>query len=375
MRKPDGIILKNGYWHVQTTVSNGLRKKFIRKTTRCKEKELDKAKRRLAEIIAGELPKLNDPVINEHTFEDAAIEYVESLEERGKATESTEYILERVMVHIGHLPLSHVHQGSLNPWIKSQFGVRKSSTVKRTLGVVVAVLNHAARVLRDDNVPWLSVAVPKIQSPDWNDGKRPYKLTWEEQDDLFSRLPAHLRSAALFAIATGAREQEIASLKWQQECEVTGMPEGSVWWVPPEVRKGNAKRSCSEQEGRYLICNAMARSVINANRDSKSEWVFPGPKGIRVQRWNNTAWRNARSAASLPVRFHDLRHTFGERASVAGVPWDFRKALLGHEIRDITAHYSAPGLKLLLDEAEKVTRKGAVILRAVTRSVTRKKAV
>ncbi len=91
-----------------------------------------------------------------------------------------------------------------------------------------------------------------------------------------------------------------------------------------------------------------------------------------MQRWNNTAWRNARAAAGLPVRFHDLRHTFGERAAAAGVPWDFRKVLLGHEIRDITGHYSAPGLKLLLEEAEKLTRSGAVI-RAITQNATQNK--
>jgi hypothetical protein len=50
--------------------------------------------------------------------------------------------------------------------------------------------------------------------------------------------------------------------------------------------------------------------------------------------------------------------------------------LLAHEIKDITRHYSAPGLKLLLEEAEKITRQGAVVLRAVTQNATqRKKAV
>jgi hypothetical protein len=49
---------------------------------------------------------------------------------------------------------------------------------------------------------------------------------------------------------------------------------------------------------------------------------------------------------------------------------------LAHEIKDITGHYSALGLKLLLEEAEKITRQGAVVLRAVTQNATqRKKAV
>jgi len=50
--------------------------------------------------------------------------------------------------------------------------------------------------------------------------------------------------------------QEVASRKGSQECEVTGLPRGSIWWVPPEVRKGIARKTRSEQQGRYLVCNA-----------------------------------------------------------------------------------------------------------------------
>ncbi len=347
MQIPKGLYLRGGTWRIDNVVRAGKTKKHIRQTTGRKEEEFEEAKHCLEGKIADALIEIKaGPKRVEHTFQDAAIEYVVSLEQRGKDIEGTRFILKRVMDEIGNLPLSHVHQGSLNPWIQAQYGKRKSSTVKRTIGVVVAVLNHAARVLRDGNRPWLEFAVPKIQPPDWKDAIQPYRLTWDEQDNLINRLPPHIRAAALFAVSTGAREQEIAFLRWDQECEVTGLAKGAVWWIPPGIRKGNAKRSTSEQEGRYLICNTMARSVIDANRRTDSDWAFPGPKGTRVQRWNNTAWRNARADVGIPARFHDLRHTFGERAAAAGVPWDFRKVLLGHEIRDITGHYSAPGLKL-----------------------------
>ena len=56
------------------------------------------------------------------------------------------------------------------------------------------------------------------------------------------------------------------------------------------------------------------------------------------------------------MRVHDLRHTFGERAADAGIPLDIRRSLLGHEHRDITLHYSSPGLVRLLAEAERIVR-------------------
>lgn len=105
----------------------------------------------------------------------------------------------------------------------------------------------------------------------------------------------------LFSLATGAREQEVAPLKWDQECQVTGLPAGAVWWVPPEIRKGSAKKTRSEQQRRYLIANTMARSVINKLRGNGSDFLFPGPKGNRVERMNNTGFRNARKAANLAV--------------------------------------------------------------------------
>jgi hypothetical protein len=68
-----------------------------------------------------------------------------------------------------------------------------------------------------------------------------------------------------------------------------------------------------------------------------------------------------------------LRHTFGVRLETAGAPWEYRKVLLGHEIHDVTAHYSAPCLARLLEEVEKVQRGTTPILRPVTQSVTQAK--
>jgi integrase len=65
-----------------------------------------------------------------------------------------------------------------------------------------------------------------------------------------------------------------------------------------------------------------------------------------MYRVNNHGWRSACAAVDLPIRFHYLRHTFGARA--AGILLDVRRSLLGHSHRDITLHYSSPGLVRLL---------------------------
>ena len=222
------------------------------------------------------------------------------------------------------------------------------------------MLHFAAEVLRDEHAPWLKAAPPKLRAPDWG-ARRPVRLTWEEQSKLVAVLPAHLVGPVEFALATGARQEEIVSLRWDQHYPVGDIPEWGVWWIPPEIRKGSSRRAASAQQGRYLIANAAARAVV-ARQTRISPWVFPSTRHDpvdtrrRLYRINNSGWESALAAAGLKLRVHDLRHTFGERAADAGIPLDIRRSLLGHEHRDITLHYSSPGLVRLMAEVERIVR-------------------
>lgn len=69
----------------------------------------------------------------------------------------------------------------------------------------------------------------------------------------------------------------------------------------------------------------------------------------------NNGWRNARKITSLPVRVHDLKHTFGRRLRSAGVSFEDRQDLLGHKSSRITTHYSAAELQNLWEAANKVS--------------------
>jgi integrase len=375
MRKSAGLYLKEGkIWHIDKVVRVGDSKKSIRQSTGCRKEELSDAEIILSRLVAEAREELlYGPKRPEHSFREAAVKYVLSIERRGKDPERAKQDLRLLDGYIGDLPISHIHQGAFSKFEEKQYGERRSSTIARAYRTAVAVLNYAARVLRDGNQPWLATAVPKIVAPDWNDTLPPYQLDWDEQDKLVSKMDKktarHLIAPTLFGINSGAREQEICSLAWRNEVVAPGLPKGSVWWIPPEIRKGNSRKRASDQSGRYLICNATARSIINSQRDNDDDLVFPGPKG-QMTRMNNSGWRTAWEKAGLPTEgikkgVHNLRHTFGVRMEAAGIPWEYRKVLLGHEIQDVTAHYSPPGLARLQEEAEKVLRETAVILKPV----------
>ncbi|PUB87022.1 MAG: hypothetical protein DBP02_01910 [gamma proteobacterium symbiont of Ctena orbiculata] len=370
--RPAGLTKRGEIWHIDKVVTVGGIRKSIRESTGCRE--IGDAALILEQKVAEAKEEiLNGPRRHEHTFREAAVKYVISIERRGKDPERARQDLKLLDNYIGGLPISHVHQGAFLRFEEEQHGLRRSSTLARAYRTAVAVLNYAARVLRDGNKPWLATAVPKIVPPDWNDTLPPYPLGWDEQDKLVAKMnkttAKHLIAPTLFGVNTGAREQEICSLTWEHEVMAPGLPSGAVWWIPPEIRKGNSRKRASDQVGRYLICNATARSIIDGQRGNDDNLVFPGPKG-RMLRMNNSGWRTAWEKAGLPTEgfkkgVHNLRHTFGVRMEAVAIPWEYRKALLGHEIQDVTAHYSPPGLARLLEEAEKVQRNTTVILRTV----------
>lgn len=350
------IYLRGGVYWIRATVKIGGHKCYIRESSRCST-EAD-AQIVLQRRIAEERDKLQRELTpRERTFAEAAAEYIADLEQRGKDSARSLLDIRMIMPIIGNLPLSHIHQRTLQTWIQSQQGERASATIDRVLRTISTILNFAARVLRDGNTPWLNQAVPKFRSPKWGVTIKPVHLTWEQQDALVNALPQHLVAPVLFAVATGAREHEIVTLKWAQHREFDHSPMWSAWWIPPEIRKSNARKAIDDQHGRFLVCNAFARSVIEAQRGLSEEWVFPSPRtGQSLYRINNHGWRSAVKEAGLKLRVHDLRHTFGLRAADAGIPLDVRRSLLGHTHHDITLHYSSPGLLRLREEVEQIRR-------------------
>jgi integrase len=157
----------------------------------------------------------------------------------------------------------------------------------------------------------------------------PCPINWNEQDQLFSRLPARLARMVLFAVNTGLRESNVCKLKWEWEVAVPEVGR-TVFVVPPEAYK--------TRRAHVVILNDVAWSVIQGQRGEDPVWVFPY-RGKPVGTMNNTAWQRARKEVGLPrVRIHDLRHTFACRLRAVGVSMEDRQVLLGHANRSMAGH-------------------------------------
>jgi hypothetical protein len=73
--------------------------------------------------------------------------------------------------------------------------------------------------------------------------RRPYPLSWNEQQQLFAKLPEYLAQMATFAVNTGCRDGEICRLRWSWEVPVPQFAT-SVFIVPSEyVKNGEPSRA------------------------------------------------------------------------------------------------------------------------------------
>ena len=133
--------------------------------------------------------------------------------------------LKQLDPYIGDIPLTHIDDETLTPFIKDRLKTSTTSSGKvepgvshRTVNIalerVIRIFNLCARKWRDEQKrPWLDV-VPMISKLEEKITKRsPYPMSWEEQSILFAELPDHLRRMALYKVNSGSREQEVVKLR------------------------------------------------------------------------------------------------------------------------------------------------------------------
>jgi len=351
--KMPGLRLKGEIWQIEKRCEHaegGWLRESTETSSRIEAKKV--LIRRLAEM-ENEAGRKNEAI---YTFEEASMRYLEEIAHKPSADTMAMH-LDQLLPFIGKHTLEQIHDGTLKPFVDYEASRGKApKSSNNAIGVVSAVLNRAARVWRnEDGVPWLRQAPPKLSRLSVKGRQaKPYPLSWDEQDKLFRELPRHLVYAALFAVNTGCREQEVCQLRWDWEIEIPDL-ETSVFILSESITKTSTER--------VVVLNSVASRVIEARRGINRDFVFTY-RGNPVRKLNSSAWKRSWMKAGLPIEtgilkgVHNLRHTFGRRLRGAGVALETRKALLGHAHGDITTHYSAAELQELMDAVEKVVDRG-----------------
>ncbi|MEP6770258.1 MAG: tyrosine-type recombinase/integrase [Polaromonas sp.] len=298
---------------------------------------------------------------SERLFADGAAKYLtECAARKVRSLDTISYHVKILLPYIGLLAMSDVCNEALETFVTERVedDKAKNATVNRSLEVVRTVMNRAARVWRDNGKPWLPSA-PLIEMLDETQQRRkPYPITWAQQAILLPALASHLQKPVLFALNTGARDDNVCGLRWEWEVKVPELGR-SVFVVPAAEYKG--------QRDHVLILNDAAWSIVEACRGMHEDYVFvyrrerevhldrtPAMAYHRMGTLNNTAWQAARTEVGLEmVRIHDLRHTYGQRLRDAGVSEEDRALLLGHAIEGMPQHYASATVARLVEVANK----------------------
>jgi integrase len=310
---------------------------------------------------------------HERLFAAAAAKYLsECAANKVRSLETIAGHVELLLPYVGKLRLADVCNESFDEFREDRLAAgKKAATVNRSLEVARTVLNRAARVWRAGGRPWLGSS-PLIEMLDESSARQPYPITWAEQAELLKLCPPHLQRMVLFALNTGARDDNICRLQWRWERPVPELGR-SVFLIPAEEFKSKRPH--------VLILNDVAWRIIEEQRGLHAEFVFvwrrertkhlelePAMAWSPVDTINNTGFQNAREAAGLvKVRVHDLRHTYGQRLRDAGVAEEDRALLLGHAINGMPQLYAAATIARLVEAANLVstTRDRTTVLRIV----------
>lgn len=347
-RRPSpGLCKRGGTWHIQKQI-----KGYGSLYESCGTSDLGEAERYLARRLDQIREQTRYGIVPQRTWRQAATKYLEETIKRSLGRDAQSLMI--LDPYIGELAVDEVHMDTLHTFIQARRtqGI-KSRTVNRDLAVVRRVLNLAARKWRNESQkPWITTA-PLIEMQDWEDGREPWPISWEEQQKFFKELPDHLHRMALYKVNTGCRQEEVCGLQW--DWEVT-LPELNtfVFYLPGRPLVADGWPGTKNKEDRIVVPNRIARSVVDSQRGVHPKYVFTY-RGEHVARMTNHAWRKAAIRAGLNgFHVHDLKHTCGRRLRASGVPLETRKVLLGHTNGDITTHYSMPEIEELFDAMERI---------------------
>lgn len=338
-RKIAGLFKIGDIWHIDKTIN----RRRINKSTGTSD--FTEAQQLMAKLIDEARQQDVFGVRKKRLFSEAIERYVQENQHLA-SIESNKTHLNCIKDAIGDIYLHQIHDQSVSVFVdmRKKAG-KKSKTINNALGVLRRVLRLASGKWRDHNgLTWLE-SYPIIENVKWNDARKPYPLSYEEQERLFSLMPEHLRTMCLFKVNTGCREQEVCQLRWEWEYEVRNS-EYIVFILPPWLTKNRNER--------IVVINSEARQAIESVRGQHQDYVFTY-KGKPVTSINNSAWKHARLKAELPLaRVHDLKHTFGRRLRAADVGFEDRQDLLGHKNGSITTHYSEAEIINLINASNKI---------------------
>jgi integrase len=268
------------------------------------------------------------------------VRYEELMERRRVALENDRKVVKavpRLDDHFRGWRATRITYAALQDYVRWR---QEEGAAASTIHNELAALRRAFRLARKAG---LVTVVPDFPMPRVENVREAY-FTVAELARLVAALPEHLRAPVEFAAATGWRAGNVFDLEWEHVDFGTGTVR-----CPIGTTKTGEPLSFP-----FAVGSPLARLLRAREREARGPYVFHR-RGEKIRSYA-AAWQTAvRSLGAAgygrqydPVtggtrkvlkRFHDLRHTFAQRATDAEVPEATLLALGGWKTPAMLARY------------------------------------
>jgi len=302
-------------WWIDFVSPSGER---VRRSTETQDKALAEE---LHDRLKGDvwrLEKIGDK--RRRTWQEAVVRWLK--EQAHKAThEEDKAKLRWLDRHLAGKELDTINRAMVDRITEAKLaGGCSNATVNRTLALLRAILRRAHR-----DWEWLDTA-PAIRLLK-EASRRIRFLTLDQAHRLLDELPPHLADMATFTLSTGLRAANVTGLTWQQVD-----PDRKLARVHPDQAKG--------RRATPVPSNESALRTLEKQIGKHPTIVFTY-SGCSIERVSTAAWYKALKRAGIAdFKWHDLRHTWANRAVQSGVPLFALQEMAGWETPGMARRYA-----------------------------------
>lgn len=154
------------------------------------------------------------------------------------------------------------------------------------------------------------------------------------------------------AARTGLRRSELAGLtRGQINFDSRLITVDAIWCFKSGKR---IQRTKNKSIGYVPFDSEVEQELLDFKMMAPTQQIFP------IEAFRHLSQRLqklAKKVGSKPIRFHDLRHTYGSHLALQGIELSARQRMMRHKTTAMTDRYTHLSPDFLRDQAEKLARK------------------
>ena len=298
---------------------------------------------------AFEAASLAQPIRERLDIKEAGERYVDRLESLGRKKTTISDYRSTLRVHLvpffGGRSLDGIDVHLVEAFIAAkQRECRAPKSISNYVGLLYSIFAHAEKRGWARSNPVALADKPRSEP---RDADVRY-LEIEELEALIAAVPDDdlgkgervlYRTAAM----TGLRRGELLALRWRDVDWSNGLIRVRRNYVRGEFGTPKSLRSSRAVPLADIVASELERLLQRSEFAGDDDLVFSHPllgTVLDASRLRKRFQKAAEGAGLRPVRFHDLRHTFGTRMAAAGAPMRAIQEWMGHRDSRTTSLYA-----------------------------------